>query len=197
MAELYADENLVVDYLKGDERALEILIRRYLNPIYSFAYRYTGNFQDAEDVAQEVFVKMWRHIKRFNRKRSFKIWIFSIAKNAAIDLLRKKKDRTFSSLADAEGNSPALNALADETPLPDELWARSQEARDLAAAVKNLLPTYRLVLSLRYDNRLTFREIAEILKEPVDTVKTRHRRGVLALRQAFEKNEPKTPLTTY
>ena len=89
----YSDEQLINNYLKGDEKSLEILIHRYLKPIYNFVYRYVNNKQEAEDVTQEVFVKTWRNLKKFKRNKSFKTWIFSIAKNTAIDSFKKKKTR--------------------------------------------------------------------------------------------------------
>ena len=73
-----SDQKLIADYLGGDEKALEILIYRYLKPIYSFVYRYVGNEQEAEDITQEIFVKAWRNLKKFNQNKSFKTWIFTI-----------------------------------------------------------------------------------------------------------------------
>lgn len=86
-----SDEQLVVSYLKGDEKALEILIKRYLKLIYSFAFRFVSNSQEAEDIAQEVFIKMWRNLKKFDKNKKFKSWIFSIAKNTCLDTMKKKK----------------------------------------------------------------------------------------------------------
>lgn len=90
-----ADEILIKKYLQGDEKSLEILIQRYLKPIYSFIYRFIGNKQDAEDVTQEVFVKAWRNFKKFDQEKKFKTWIFSIAKNTAIDFLKKRRQFRF------------------------------------------------------------------------------------------------------
>ena len=84
------EEQLVRDYLKGDENSLEILIGQYLKPIYSFIYRYVGNASEAEDITQEVFVRVWKNLKKFDQNKKFKTWIFGIAKNASIDWLRKK-----------------------------------------------------------------------------------------------------------
>ena len=94
----YSDEQLVARYLRGDEKSLEFLIQQYLKPIYSFVYKYVGNPQEAEDITQEVFVRMWKYIKKFDQRKKFKTWIFSIAKNAAIDFLRKKKPYPFQNL---------------------------------------------------------------------------------------------------
>ena len=93
-----SDKQLIINYLKGDEKSLELLIQSYLKPIYSFVYRCTGNTQDAEDVTQEVFVKVWRNLKKFDQRKSFKTWIFAIAKNTAFDHLKKRKGDTIFSI---------------------------------------------------------------------------------------------------
>lgn len=179
----YSDEQLIADYLAGDEKSLEILIKRYLKPIYSFVYRYVGNPQEAEDITQDVFVKVWKNLKKFNQGRSFKTWIFSIAKNASLDFLRKKKATPFSKFENGEGENTLIGTLADSSPLPDEILERAGIAEMLNAVMKRLAPKYRMVLFLRYNDHFTFREIAEILGEPLNTIKSRHRRALIMLRK--------------
>ncbi len=93
-----SDQKLIANYLAGDEKSLEILINRYLRPIYSFVYRHVGNGEVAEDITQEVFVKVWRNLKKFDQNKSFKTWIFTIAKNTSFDFFKKKKAIPFSEL---------------------------------------------------------------------------------------------------
>ncbi len=181
-----SDEQLIEDYLTGDEESLEILFGRYLKPIYGFTYGYAGSRRDAEDITQEVFVKAWRHLKRFDRNKSFKAWIFSIAKNAAIDFLKKKKTIPFSVFENKEGKNIVTETLADPSPLPSELSEKADIAQMLTAAIEKLSPEHRLVLSLRYNDHLNFREIAELLKEPLHTIKSRHRRALIKLREFRE-----------
>lgn len=88
----YSDEQLIARYLKGDEESLEFLIKKYLQPIYNFVCRYVDNEGNAKDITQEIFVKVWKNLKKFDQKRNFKTWIFSIAKNASIDFLKKEKN---------------------------------------------------------------------------------------------------------
>jgi RNA polymerase sigma-70 factor (ECF subfamily) len=177
------DEQLIATYFKGDEQALEILIRRYLKPIYSFVYRYMGNASEAEDITQEVFVKMWRHLKKFDKKKSFKTWIFSIAKNASIDFLRKKKTLPFSEFENEKGDNFLIDSLVDFAPLPNELFQQNNLAVLLSSAIEKLSPKYRMVLFLRYNDHFTFREIADSLGEPLETIKSRYRRGLVLLRK--------------
>src|SRR3989338_2675571 len=177
----YSDNKLIGGYLAGDERALELLIQRYLKPVYGFVYRYAGNAQDAEDITQEVFLRVWRNLKRFDGEKSFKTWIFSIAKNASPDFIKKKKTLAFSDFSarggsafggeNEDGSNSLIDTLRDFSPLPLQLSELSEIRRVLENAKEKLLPKYSMVLSLRYNDDLTFREIAESLGEPLHTVK--------------------------
>lgn len=175
-----SDIELIAAYFKGDNESLEILIKRYLKPIYGFAYRYVGNKQDAEDITQKIFIKVWRHLKKFNRNKSFKTWIFAVAKNTAIDFLKKKKTAPFSE------ENKFIETLTDPAPLPQELLEKADLAQMLSLAAEKLSPQYRKVLSLRYNDYFNFREIAESLGEPLNTVKSWHRRAMIALRNLMQ-----------
>ncbi|PIT88234.1 MAG: hypothetical protein COU29_03130 [Candidatus Magasanikbacteria bacterium CG10_big_fil_rev_8_21_14_0_10_36_32] len=173
----------IVGYLKGNESSFANLVRKYLRPIYNFVYRYVGNAQEAEDVVQVTFVKVWKNIKKFDQTRSFKTWIFNIAKNTAIDFLRKKKTIPFSDFEDDNGKNYLEDNLSDVTPLPPELFDQKDLSQHLTLAMQKLTPKYQVVLSLRYIEQLTFQEIAEVLGEPMNTVKNRCWRAVEMLRQ--------------
>ena len=161
------DEQLVADYLGGDEKSLETLFRRWLKPIYSFSYRYTNANKDAEDIAQDVFVKTWKNLKKFDRNRKFKTWIFQIAKNTCIDWQRKKK------------SFPLYSAENIKDPAPSP----APVSESLDKILERLSPKYRMVLFLRYNDHFTFREIAESLGEPLNTIKSRHRRALIILKK--------------
>ena len=182
------DEQLIVSYLKGEEKSLEILIKRYLKPIYSFVYRYIRDSQEAEDIAQEVFIKTWRNLKKFDKNRSFKTWIFSIAKNTSIDWLKKKKTIPFSNFENEAGENILTGTLTDLLPLPDELFERAGVAKMLDTVMNQLAPKYRMVLFLRYNDHFTFREIGETLGEPLNTIKSRHRRALIQLKKFLSKS---------
>ncbi len=172
----HSDEQLASDYLKGKKDALEILIKRYLKPIYGFSLRFSRNPKDAEDITQEVFIKVWRNLRKFKSKKgSFKNWIFTIAKNTYLDFLKKKKPTL--PLSGVIGNIPDISAL------PDELSLEKDDLLLIKKWLGMIPPKYRLVLSLRYDNHLTFREISEMTGESIDTVKTRYRRGLAILKK--------------
>lgn len=181
------DEKIIADYLRGDEQSFKLLVQRYLKPIYNFSHKYAGNAQDAEDLTQEVFVKVWKNIKKFDRNKNFKNWIFNIARNTAIDFLRKRKNKilTFSDFENAGGDNLIIETLADSAPLPLENLARQNLAEELDKALEKLPPKYRRVLSLHYYGQLTFKEIAKSLAQSLNTVKSQQRRAVMALKKIF------------
>ncbi len=179
-----SDEQLIWRYLKdNDERALEDLIKRYLPLIFSFTRNYTGNQDNAADITQEVFVKVWHNLKKFDLSKSFRTWIFTIAKRTAIDWLKKKNALPFSAIQDETGNDNFVNSLADESPLITERLTLQETSDELAFALARLPGTYSAVVNLRINDELNFREIAERLKKPSNTVKSQYRRGISLLKK--------------
>jgi len=180
------DEQLITDYLEGQERALGILVDRYLPDTYNFAFRLTGDRGSAEDIVQESFIKAWKNIRRFVPCNSFRGWLFTIVRNTAIDLLRQKRAVAISSFENETGENILAATVADFGPLPDELLARAQDEKYLISLLVEINPEYREVLTLRYSSNLTFKAIGEILKRPLYTVKSQHRRALAALRRLAE-----------
>jgi len=182
------DKQLIESYLAGDEPALRSLFERYIKHVYNFVYRYAGS-SDAEDITQDAFVSAWKNIKKFDTEKSFRTWIFVIAKNASLNWIKKKKPVLFSEFS-AQGGSASggeneyvfEETLADPAPLPDELFARAGLRKELSSALLALNPKHRMVLFLRYNDHLTFEEISESMGEPLNTVKSRHRRALIRLK---------------
>ena len=189
------DEKLIEQYLKGDEKSLEILIKKYIKPIYGFVYHYLGSASDAEDITQEVFVRAWRNLKKFDprksrcltlqsrQEKSFKAWIFKIAKNASIDFLKKKKTIPFSKFNDEKGGNLIIETFVDHSLPSDKIFERKNLGYTLIGAIEGLPSKYREVLFSRYHNDLSFREIAELFREPLNTVKSRYHRAVKMLKK--------------
>ncbi len=175
------DEQLVEAYLAGGEGALRTLVGRYAGPVFNFLYRMLGNVADAEDVAQETFFRAWKYLKRFNGEKRFKSWLFTIAKNAAFASLARVRARTFSDVEGKEGSF--AETVADPAPLPEEWFSRGEVEGEVTRALQKLHPVSRAALVLHYEEDLTFREIGELLNEPLNTVKSRHRRALIALRK--------------
>lgn len=177
-----ADSELITRYLSGKEEILPYLINRYLKPIHSFVFGLVLNNSVADDITQDVFVKVWRNLKKYNMKYSFKTWIYSIARNTVIDNFRKRKDPVFSSFDTSEGDNIIVDTLADDTPLIEESLMISEEIDNLRNVLQELPLHYREILIMRYTDDLSIEEISNILKRPIETVKSQHRRGLLHLK---------------
>ena len=169
---------LVKAAVEGSERAFQTLVERYQRPIFSLVVRMVRDPGIAEDVTQEVFVKAWLALARYDPRRRFASWVFKIASNAAIDHLRRKKLPT----TPIETSDPDASSILDRVPderaeLADTLTRRHELATALEATVAALRPEYRLVVLLRFKEELPYRDIAEITGMPLGTVKTNLRRA--------------------
>jgi RNA polymerase sigma-70 factor (ECF subfamily) len=181
------DDQLITDYLDGNENSLEILVDRYLGEAFTFAATVTGDPQVAEDVVQDSFMKAWKNMRKFVPGNSFRGWLFTIVRNTAIDYLRNKKEVPFSTFdTDTQKENVLTATLADTEPLSDELLARAEDARYINMLLGQLNPEYQEVLTLRHTSNMTFNEIGKVLKRPLHTVKSQHRRGSVALRRLLE-----------
>lgn len=178
-----SDEKLVEQYLKGDEGALAFLVHKYTSPIYNFVAQIVGRGQNAEDITQEAFIKAWKSLKKFDVSKKFKTWLFRIAKNTAIDYLRKRKIVVVDLNISEDDDEAGIETLADPSVLPFESLILQEQAKVVQKAVDELPEIYRAVLNLYYQEQLSLPEIAEVFNESVDTVKSRHRRALLKLKK--------------
>jgi RNA polymerase sigma-70 factor, ECF subfamily len=189
MTEERTDQELIAAYLHGEEDAFAALVSRYLKHTYHFVFRLTGNVRDAEDITQETFLKVWKHLKRYRPGESFKTWLFTIARRTAIDWLRKKKPLVFSEFEREDGRNVLVDNLTDDALLPDEESFLRERKDEIALLLEKIPPTYKEVITMHYDDELTFSEIAEIIGSPVDTVKSRHRRALIMLRKLISSSD--------
>lgn len=181
-----SDEQLISDYLDGDQKALEILADRYLVDAYNFSLKLVNNEEAASDITQEAFIKAWKNIRGFKQGSTFRTWLFAITRNVSIDWLRKRKEVVFSAFENSQGENMFIETLADNNLLPDQLLAKAEDDRFVQLLLEELDPLYRDVLKLRYTSNMTFEEIGEILKRPLHTVKSQHRRAIIALRRSLQ-----------
>lgn len=184
-----SDEQLVSLYLSGKESSLDILVQRYLTAIYNFVAQFVGYGTEAEDVSQETFIKVWKSLKKFDKTKKFKPWLYRIAKNAAIDYLRQRKIfLSVENLHDEEGENTD-NFFIDPKPLPLDVVASLENKEAILRIVDSLPKIYAVVLKLYYLEGFSLPEIAEILSESIDTVKSKHRRALIRIRKLLEKED--------
>ncbi len=175
------DEQLVLRVLGGSEDAFRDLVRRYQRPIFALILRMVRDPADAEELAQEVFVKAYRALDRFDRSKKFSSWLFKIAHNASIDRLRRKRIATVP-LETSEDEGDLLSVVPDpRAASPAAATERGELAAAFEAALGRLRPAYREVVVLRFQEGLAYEEIAEVTGLPLGTVKTHLHRARKAL----------------
>jgi RNA polymerase sigma-70 factor (ECF subfamily) len=174
--------------LKGDQNAFGEIVEIYKDKVYQICFRMLGNRHEAEDIAQEAFLRAYVNISSFNQERKFPTWLYRIATNLCIDRIRKKKPDYY---LDAEiFGTDGLDmysqiAASGKTP---ESEVEGMELHETVQKEISALPEkYRSVIILKYLEDLSLNEISEILNMPLGTVKTRIHRGREALRKQLRK----------
>jgi RNA polymerase sigma-70 factor, ECF subfamily len=181
---MFEDKQLVDKFFAGDDSAFSELVKKYLKPVYNFLYYFVSDRETLDDITQETFIKAWKHIKKFDQSRNFKVWIFSIAKNTAYDFLKKKKTIPFSNFTDDEGNNQLEN-IGDDSILPHEILIYADSAKILEEKLKEIPDIYRVILIMHYKDDFSLQEIAKILGKPYNTIKSQHQRGLMKLKELF------------
>jgi RNA polymerase sigma-70 factor (ECF subfamily) len=161
----------------GDELAWEALVRQFQARVFGIAFHYVGNAEDARDLAQEIFIRIYRHLDLCGDERMFVPWLIRISRNACIDHLRRRKAR------------PVLSDIAVEEmlhlhapgPNPEEHWMADSRKRVIHLAFRKLTSLNREVILLREILGLPLEEIASMLEIPLGTVKSRINRARIEL----------------
>jgi RNA polymerase sigma-70 factor, ECF subfamily len=170
--------------IKGDQDAFAEIVEIYSNSIYQLGYRMLGNRHEAEDIAQEAFIRAYVNIKSFNQDLKFSTWLFRIATNLCIDRIRKKKpDYYLDAEVSGTDGLTMYSQLASNSPLPEQELESLELQDSVQKEILKLPEKYRSVIVLKYIEELSLNEISEILDLPLGTVKTRIHRGREALRQ--------------
>ena len=179
------DEQIVAAILAGRGGDFEVLVRRHQGPIYNFLLRMLHDSEEALDMTQEVFLKVFCSLERFDPRFRFTTWMYRIASNAAIDLIRKRRPGTVLSLdAPISEDSDCVREVAGTVPSPDEMLQARETQGHLEEALKSLPLEYRQVLLLRHQGERRYDEIAKITGLPIGTVKNRIFRAREMLRKA-------------
>jgi RNA polymerase sigma-70 factor (ECF subfamily) len=186
-----SDHELVTRAQQGSEKAYRELLGRFQRPVFSIIYRMIRDREQAEDLAQETFVRVFNNIDRYDPRYKFSSWIFKIATNLTIDWIRRKELDTVS----IDGSRNAVTAeqieatsitIASPDENPEELLEAKQLGEEIESAISKLRPEYRAAILLRHVDGREYQEIAEILSLPLGTVKTYIHRGRNELREQLQ-----------
>lgn len=174
----------IKEVLNGDQEAFEEIVTHFQHRLFQVCYRMLGNTAEAEDIAQEAFVRAYVNLDTFDVKRKFSTWLYRIATNLCIDRIRKKKPDYYldAEVPGTEGLD-MYSQIASDRELPEEEVEKMEMQDRIQYEISRLPDKYRTIIILRYMEELQLQEIADILEIPLGTVKTRVHRGREALRQ--------------
>jgi RNA polymerase sigma-70 factor (ECF subfamily) len=182
-----SDGVLVQQTLAGDQHAFEMLVRRYNVPLFNFICHCLGDYDQACDVLQQVFLQLYISMPTLRTGEPLKAWLFQVARNRCLDELRRKRAIHFSELESAndEDDLSPLAIMPDTQPLPEEIAEHRDLQQALQRAIQGLPPKFRSVVLLRYAGQLSFSEIGKTLNMPEATAKTYFQRARPLLRAAL------------
>lgn len=183
-----ADAEIIEQARKGDPAAREKLVIRHSKRIYNLCYRFVGRMDQAEDLTQEVFIKVFRNLSSYNPETGqFVTWIMSVGRNLLIDHYRHSKDDRATVSTDENEEFSLLDTVPSNQPSPQSELEREERAIVLRGALRRLPPQLREAVILRDLEELTYEEIGEILKVPEGTVKSRINRGRVELAKLLQR----------
>jgi RNA polymerase sigma factor (sigma-70 family) len=181
-------DELIQRCLEGDQRAWDTLVHQHWRRVFNVAYKFVGTHDGAEDLSQEIFLKIFKSLRTFDRRANFQTWIVSISRNLCIDHYRsvRKERETIDRGVDAGELSPV-----SRTRSPQAVLERQNQVRLLRDALQGLSPSLRTAVLLRDIRELTYQEIADRLGLPEGTVKSRINRGRTELARQIERLRPR------
>lgn len=150
----------------GDRNAIERLFRELYPPVYGFCFSMTRNRTDAEDLAQQTFLKAFASLRTFRHAQPIGPWILRIAHNLFISQLRSRRAQT-------DLDDPELEPLASSDPAPEAVAISEETREEVRRALRSLPPPAQVILVLRYQQQLSYQEISVVLDKPVTTVTNR------------------------
>lgn len=179
-------DSLIERCLQGDQAAWETIVRQHWRKVFNVAYKFVGRHHEAEDLAQDIFLKIFRALHTFDRRANFQTWLISISRNLCIDYYRSvRKERE---TIDRDLHSADLSPVSSDVG-PHVILERSDRRTLLRHALEKLPPTLRTAVLLRDIQELSYQEIAERLGLPEGTVKSRINRGRTELARQIRRLE--------
>lgn len=167
------DEDIVLYVLKGRTELFSTIIDRYQMKVYSTVYNYTHDQEEARDLTQEVFIKVYNNLQSYKSKASFSTWLYRITVNRCIDWTRKKRLQTVSVLRDGEDETDIYDTIIDNSWGPEEMLIKQENAESIKAVVDRLPEIYKTAIILYYFEDFSPQEIADITDIPKRTIETR------------------------
>ena len=191
---------LVQRCLAGDAAAWEGIVHLYNRRVYNLCYRFTNSPDDAEDLTQEVFIRIYRTLSSYNiEKGAFSTWLTTLTRNLLVDRFRRSRqdrltDSMDANLGDEEDAPPLSQKLPDRGPAPDDRLATTETQKMVRAALARLSPDLREAVILRDLQDMDYKEIAHVLRVPEGTVKSRINRGRMELARLLSRNKKQAGL---
>ena len=188
------DEELILMVQEGQNQAYDILVGRYKNRLYSYLFRLLGNESEAEEFAQETFVRAYMHADKYKTIARFSTWLYTIATNAAIDARRRNKRHRMVSLdtpreQDNEDVGRLVNLLESGDADPANAVVDAERSRLVRATLDQLPDSMNAVIQLVYYQGMKYREAAEVLEIPVGTVKSRLHAAITKLTDVWNTSQ--------
>jgi RNA polymerase sigma-70 factor (ECF subfamily) len=173
------EDHLILRAKQGDRNAFGELACRYYDQVIKVVYRLCGDAQIAQDATQETFIRVWAKLPGFQPRAPFRNWVFRIAINTALDILRQKPDESIE-------NNEEMLVMAEKSPGPEAAYIQKEQVDFLQGAVRALPEAARTVLVLREYGELSYTEIASVLEIPVGTVMSRLNYARTRLREVLQ-----------
>ncbi len=180
-----SDEDLIERFQRGDVYAFDLIVKRYKEQLLNFVYRFVGSHEEAEDIVQETFLRVYRKRHAYKRIAKFSTWIYTIAGNLSRTELRRRKRRKLFSVTDM-GFEDRDYEISDENYNPENKVDGVIQEEIIHGEINNLSPKFREVIVLRDVQELSYEEISKIIKVPIGTVKSRVNRGRLKLQSQLK-----------
>lgn len=175
-----SDYDLTVMVVKGDHDAFSELINRYKNLVYSVVLRMVNDKEDANDQAQEIFIKLYKNIQRYNNEYKFSTWVIRIATNHIIDFRRRSKNHI-----EAGSLDHMEDCVTEHISSAEEVYIAKEQSKMLSDAVESLPDMYKLPIVLYHQQGMSYQEISDIVGEPISKIKNRLFRARRLLKESL------------